>query len=48
MPKIDPNLLRQAMTAVKEYGNGDAKTAFFNLAREKGVDPQQFMEEYLK
>ena len=47
-PKIDANTLKAAMEIIRKYGNGDAKTAFFNFAREKGVDPRQFMEDQLK
>ena len=36
--------MRQVMQLVNQNG-GDAKTAFYNLAREKGVDPEQILSQ---
>lgn len=40
---ISENQLKAALNIVKQYGNGDARTAFFNLAKEKGVDPESIL-----
>ena len=33
---------QQAMNLIQQAG-GDAKTAFYNLARQKGIDPDQLL-----
>lgn len=35
--------MRQVMTLINQSG-GDPKTAFYRLAQEKGVDPQQILD----
>ena len=40
---ISENQLKAALNIVKQYGNGDARAAFFNLAKEKGVDPESIL-----
>lgn len=35
--------MRQVMTLINQSG-GDPKTAFYKLAQEKGVDPQQILD----
>lgn len=36
--------LKQAIDFIKENGN-DPQTAFFNLARQKGIDPQAILSQ---
>lgn len=36
--------LKQAIDFIKENGN-DPQTAFFNLARQKGIDPQTILSQ---
>ena len=36
--------LNQASEFIKQNGN-DPKTAFFNLARQKGIDPQSILNQ---
>lgn len=37
--------MQEAQTIINRYGNGDPKTAFFNLAKEKGIDPSTIMSQ---
>jgi len=41
----NPNV-QQALTFIKQAGN-NPQTAFMNLAKQKGVNPQEFMNELM-
>lgn len=41
----NPNV-QQALTFIKQAGN-NPQTAFINLAKQKGIDPQEFINELM-
>ena len=37
--------IQNALQLVQQYGNGDPRAAFYAYAQQKGVDPQQALEQ---